>query len=85
MSDAFGVVEVGFWNVWDDVFQCEFFMGEASSGNHNSALLWGQRYLEVDFRGHTAEVARGKEFTGGRGVSINFFSWRRYLLITFLL
>ena len=75
---------MGFLEVWADVFHCKFFMVETACGDYGSAFLWGQLYLEVDFCWHTAEVARRKKFTGGRGMSINIFSWRRYLLIIFV-
>ena len=76
---------MGFLDVGDDIFYCEFIMVESARCNYSSAFLWGESYLVVDFRWHTAEVARREKFTGGRGMSINIFSWRRYLLIMFCL
>ena len=76
---------MGFLDVGDDIFNCELIMVKSARGDYGSAFLWGESYLAVDFRWHTAKVARSKEFTGGRGMSIRFFSWRRYLLIIFCL
>ena len=63
---------MGFLDVGDDIFNCELIMVKSARGDYGSAFLWGESYLAVDFRWHTAEVARRKKFTGGRGMSISF-------------
>ena len=67
---------MSFLDVGDDVFYCKLVMVESARGDYVSAFLWSQSYLVVDFCWHTAEMARGKKFAGGRGMSVNIISWR---------
>ena len=68
---------MSFLDVGDDVFYCKLVMVESARGDYVSAFLWSQSYLVVDFCWHTAEMARCEKFAGGRGMSVNIFSWRR--------
>ena len=64
---------MGFLDVGDDILYCELIMVESTCGDNGPAFLWGEIYLVVDFRCHTAEVAGCKKLAGGRGMSISFF------------